>query len=124
MHPKNMGEIKNADGIGKAGNPVCGDLMLMTIKVAYRKSHIANRKTEEGYIKDIKFKTLGCGAAIATASIATTLIKGKSLADAKKITNDEIAKALGGLPKVKMHCSMLAMEVVKKAIDDYEKKKK
>ena len=118
MHPRNMGEIENADGIGKVGNPVCGDLMTMTIKVARRKTKDESRTNE--YIRDIKFKTLGCGAAIATASMATTLVKGKSLTQAKKISNQEIAKALGGLPAVKMHCSMLAMDVVKKAIENYE----
>jgi len=112
-----MGEIKNADGIGKVGNPVCGDIMMMTIKVAERQK---GKGKKEKYIKDIKFKTLGCGAAIATASMATTLVKGKSLKEAKKISNQQIVKALGGLPAVKMHCSMLAMEVVKQAIENYE----
>ena len=128
-HPRNMGEIKNADGIGKVGNPVCGDLMTITIKVDERRKNPKGplrggdeSGKKEKYIKDIKFKTLGCGAAIATASMATTLVKGKSITEAKKISNQEIAKSLGGLPAVKMHCSMLAMDVVKQAIEDYERR--
>jgi nitrogen fixation NifU-like protein len=118
-HPRNMGEIKNADGIGKVGNPVCGDIMMMTIKVAERQK---GKGKKEKYIKDIKFKTLGCGAAIATASVITTLAKGKSLEQAKKITNLDVQKVLGGLPPLKRHCSNLAEEVLKSAIADFERR--
>lgn len=110
--PKNMGEIKNADGIGTVGNPVCGDLMTIYIKV------------KDNKIKDIKFKTFGCGAAIATSSMITELAKGKTLEEAKKITRNDVAKNLGGLPPIKMHCSNLAADALKKAIEDYLKKKK
>ena len=109
-HPKNMGEIKNADGIGKVGNPVCGDVMWCYIKV------------KDGKIKDIKVKTFGCVAAIATSSMLTELVKGKTLAQANKITNQNVAKALKGLPPIKMHCSNLAAEALQAAIKDYEKK--
>ena len=111
-HPKNMGEIKNADGIGKVGNPVCGDFMWCYIKV------------KDGKIKDIKVKTFGCVAAIATSSMLTELVKGKTLAQANKITNQNVAKALKGLPPIKMHCSNLAAEALQAAITDYEKKNK
>lgn len=120
-NPRNLGEIKNPDGVARVGNPVCGDIMEMQIKVANRKSSTANRTGE--YIKDVKFKTLGCGAAIATSSIATEMIKGKSLDEALKLTNEAVAEALGGLPPVKMHCSVLAAEAIKKAIADYRGKK-
>ena len=116
LHPKNMGEIKNADGTGKVGNPVCGDIMEMYIKVG------KNKKGEE-IIKDIKFKTLGCAAAIATSSALTELAKGKTLKQAEKIKREDIAKALGGLPPVKMHCSNLATDALKAAIADYKKSK-
>jgi nitrogen fixation protein NifU and related proteins len=109
-NPRNVGEIEDADGVGNVGNPVCGDLMRMTIKV------------EDGIITDVKFKTFGCGAAIATSSMATEMIKGKTIADALKLTNKAVAEALGGLPPVKMHCSVLAEEAVQSAIDDYLKK--
>ena len=108
--PHNVGEIENADGIGKVGNPVCGDIMNMYIKV------------ENNVIIDVKFKTFGCGAAIATSSMATDLIKGKTLEEALALTNDAVAEALGGLPKVKMHCSVLAEQAVRSAIDDYLRK--
>src|SRR3989344_4166111 len=111
-HPKNMGEIKNADGIGKVGNPQCGDVMWCYIKV------------KDGKIKDIKVKTFGCVAAIATSSMLTELVKGKTLAQANKITNQNVAKALKGLPPIKMHCSNLAAEALQAAITDYEKKNK
>lgn len=117
LHPKNMGEIKNPDGVGKVGNPQCGDILWVYIKVDKKKN----------IIKDIKFKTFGCAAAIATSSMITQLAKGKKLGDAKKITRDGIAKSLGGLPPIKMHCSNLAIESLKKAIlnyEDYEKKNK
>lgn len=106
-NPQNVGEIEDADGVGKVGNPVCGDIMNMYIKVS------------DGVITDCKFKTFGCGAAIATSSMATELIKGKTIDDALKITNKSVAEALGGLPDVKMHCSVLAEQALKKAIDDY-----
>ena len=109
-NPRNVGEIEDADGIGKVGNPVCGDIMNMYIKV------------DDDVITDVKFKTFGCGAAIATSSMATELIKGKTVDEALKLTNDVVAEALGGLPKIKMHCSVLAEEAVRKAIDDYLKK--
>jgi nitrogen fixation NifU-like protein len=105
--PHNVGEIENADGIGRVGNPVCGDIMNMYIKV------------ENNVIVDVKFKTFGCGAAIATSSMATDLIKGKTLEEALELTNDAVAEALGGLPKVKMHCSVLAEQAVRGAVDDY-----
>jgi nitrogen fixation NifU-like protein len=108
--PHNVGEIENPSGVGKVGNPVCGDIMQMQIKV------------ENGVIVDAKFKTFGCGAAIATSSMATDLIKGKTIEEALQLTNKAVAEALGGLPPVKMHCSMLAEEAVTAAIDDYLKK--
>ena len=114
MHPKNMGEIKDADGIGKVGNPTCGDIMWVYIKV--------DKKTDK--ISDIKFKTFGCAAAIATSSMITQIAKGKKLKDAEKISMKDVAKKLGGLPPLKMHCSELAKEALEKAIKDYEKNKK
>ena len=108
--PHNVGEIENADGVGKVGNPVCGDIMNMYIKV------------ENNVITDVKFKTFGCGAAIATSSMATDLIKGKTIEEALALTNAAVAEALGGLPKVKMHCSVLAEQAVRSAVDDYLKK--
>ncbi len=115
LHPKNMGEIKNSDGIGKIGNPTCGDIMWVYIKVG--------EKNGKEFIKDVKFKTFGCTAAIATSSMVTQLAKGKELEDAKKITRDDVAKSLKGLPPIKMHCSNLASDALKKAIEDYKKKK-
>jgi nitrogen fixation NifU-like protein len=106
-NPRNVGEIGNADGVGDVGNPVCGDIMRMTIRV------------ENGIITDAKFRTFGCGAAIATSSMATELVKGKTIEEALKVTNKAVAEALGGLPPIKMHCSMLAEEALKAAIDDY-----
>ena len=111
-NPRNMGEIPNADGIGTVGNPVCGDLMTMYIKVKYN------------HIEDIKFKTYGCGAAIATSSKTTELAKGKTLEEAMKITRASVADSLGGLPKVKMHCSNLAADALHAAIKDYREKTK
>jgi len=117
-NPKNMGQIKNPSGVGKVGNPVCGDIMKIYIKVD------KNKKGEE-FIKDIKFQTLGCGAAIATSSIVTELVKGKTIKEALKISNRQnITKKLGGLPPSKLHCSLLADRALKKAIQDYQKKKK
>jgi len=115
-HPKNMGEIKNADGIGKVGNPTCGDVMWIYIKVA---------KDEKGkeILKDIKFKTFGCSAAIATSSMITQMAKGKTLSEAEKITRNDVAESLKGLPPIKMHCSNLASDALRKAIEDYKKRK-
>ena len=106
-NPHNVGEIKDADGVGEVGNPKCGDIMRMYIKV------------DNDVITDVKFMTFGCGAAIATSSMATEMIKGKSLKEALTLTNKAVAEALDGLPEVKMHCSLLAEEAVKAAIDDY-----
>jgi len=106
-NPRNVGEIENPDGVGKVGNPVCGDIMELYIRV------------EEGVITDAKFKTFGCGAAIATSSMVTEMIKNKTIEDALKISNRAVAEALGGLPPIKMHCSVLAEEALKNAIDDY-----
>lgn len=117
MNPHNMGEIKNADGIGKVGNPVCGDIMWIYIKVG------KNKKGQE-IVKDIKFKTFGCAAAIATSSMTTDLAKGKTLDEAMKLTRDNVAKALQGLPPIKMHCSNLAADGLHKAIEDYRSKSK
>ncbi|MDD5417723.1 MAG: Fe-S cluster assembly scaffold protein NifU [Candidatus Nanoarchaeia archaeon] len=114
--PKNMGEIKNPDGIGTVGNPVCGDLMKITIKVS------KNKKGKE-VIKDVKFKTFGCAAAVATSSMVTELAKGKTLNEAEKITRNDVAESLEGLPPLKMHCSNLASDALKEAIKDYRKKK-
>lgn len=110
-NPRNVGEIVNADGVGKVGNPICGDMMQITIKV------------EDERIKDIKFKTFGCGAAIATSSMVTEMVKGRTLEEALKITNKEVAEALGGLPPIKMHCSNLAADALHAAIKDYKKSK-
>ncbi len=109
-NPRNVGEIENADGVGTVGNAKCGDIMQMFIKV------------ENNIITDVKFKTFGCGAAIATSSMATELIKGKSIDDALKLTNSAVVEALEGLPAVKVHCSVLAEEAIKSAIIDYFKK--
>ena len=111
-NPRNVGEIKNPDGIGHVGNPVCGDIMEMYIKV------------ENNIIVDAKFKTFGCGAAIATSSMVTELVKGKTVDEALKISNRAVVEALGGLPHIKMHCSVLAEEALKSAINDYQKKSK
>jgi nitrogen fixation NifU-like protein len=110
-NPRNMGKIENADGVGKVGNPVCGDVMYVYIKV------------KDNKISDIKFQTMGCMAAIATSSMITELAKGKTLSEARKITNKDVADSLGSLPPLKMHCSNLAADALKKAIEDYEKKK-
>ncbi|MFA5049841.1 MAG: iron-sulfur cluster assembly scaffold protein [Candidatus Micrarchaeia archaeon] len=118
--PKNMGEIKNADGTGIVGNRICGDVMKVYITVGKRNKE--NKEIE--YIKNIKFKTLGCVAAIATSSMITELAKGKPIEEAKKITRNDVAKELGGLPKLKMHCSNLAADALRAAIEDYYKKKR
>lgn len=109
-NPRNMGEMENPDGVGKVGNPVCGDMMELYIRV------------ENDVITDVKFMTFGCGAAIATSSMVTELVKGKTLEEALKISNATVAEALDGLPPVKMHCSVLAEDALKAAIDDYRKK--
>ena len=109
-NPRNVGEIENPDGVGTVGNPVCGDIMKMFIRV------------QDGRIVEAKFKTFGCGAAIATSSMATEMIKGKTIEEALELTNQAVAQALGGLPAVKMHCSVLAEEAVQAAIDDYLRK--
>ena len=124
-NPHNYGRIKNADGIGKVGNPVCGDVMVLYIKVGKRKATSAKASApEEDFIKDIKFETFGCVAAISTSSIITDLVKGKTIKDALKITKDNIVKALGGLPKIKYHCSILAVDALAEAIKDYNAKAK
>ena len=110
QNPRNVGEIPDASGTGKVGNPICGDIMQLQIKV------------EDGVITDAKFKTFGCGAAIATSSMVTELVKGKTVDEALKISNRAVAEALGGLPLVKMHCSLLAEQALKSAIQDYYKK--
>jgi len=110
-NPRNMGEIQDADGVGTVGNPVCGDLMTIYIKV------------KDDRIDDIKFKTFGCGAAIATSSMITELAKGKTLEDAMKITRADVAESLGGLPPIKMHCSNLAADGLHEAIKEYRKRK-
>ena len=110
FNPRNVGKIEDADGIGEVGNPRCGDIMRMYIKV------------KENIITDIKFKTFGCGAAVATSSMVTEMVKGKNINEALEITNKQVAEALDGLPPVKMHCSNLAEAGIKAAIDDYYKK--
>ncbi|UCD20669.1 MAG: iron-sulfur cluster assembly scaffold protein [archaeon] len=112
LNPKNVGEIKNPDGVGKVGNLTCGDVMWLFVKI------------EKDKIKDIKFKTLGCAAAIATSSIITELAKGKTIKDALKLSNKDVVKALGSLPVIKHHCSLLAEEALCEAIYDYLRKKK
>jgi nitrogen fixation NifU-like protein len=109
-HPRNVGEMESPDGVGKVGNPVCGDIMELYIKV------------DGDTIVDAKFQTLGCGAAIATSSMVTEMVKGKKIDEALTISNAMVAEALGGLPSQKMHCSVLAEEALKSAIDDYHKK--
>ena len=106
-NPRNVGEIENADGVGEVGNAKCGDILKMYIKV------------DDGIISDVKFKTFGCGAAVATSSMATELIKGKSIDDALKLTNKAVVEALDGLPAVKLHCSVLAEQAIKSALADY-----
>jgi len=110
LNPHNVGELPDADGVGNVGNPVCGDIMRLYIKV------------QDGRIVDARFKTFGCGAAIATSSMVTDLVKGKTLDEALQISNKAVAEALGGLPKVKMHCSVLAEEALRAAIEDYRKR--
>ena len=112
FNPRNVGEISDADGVGTVGNPTCGDVMAIYIKV------------KNDIITDIKFKTYGCAAAIATSSITTEIVKGMNIQEAKKLTRDNVAEELGGLPTLKLHCSNLAADALKEAIKDYENKKK
>ena len=110
MNPRNVGEIDGADGVGEVGNPACGDMMRLYLKI------------EEGRVLDAKFRTFGCGAAIASSSMLTEMIKGKTVEEARAITNQQVAEALDGLPAVKIHCSVMAEQAVKSALDDYVKK--
>ena len=112
MHPRNVGEIENADGVGTVGNAVCGDIMRMYLAI-----------DDEGVIRDAKFKTFGCGAAVATSSMATELVRDRTIAEAMQVTNKAVAEALDGLPKVKIHCSLLAEEAIHAALWDYSQKK-
>lgn len=114
-HPKNVGEIKNPDGVATVGNPVCGDVLRLFIKIG--------KKGNQEFIKEAKYLTLGCAAALATSSILTEMIKGKPLKEVEKITNKKVVDALGGLPSSKLHCSVLAADALRKAIEDYRKKK-
>lgn len=111
-NPRNVGEIDNADGIGEEGNPVCGDMMTFYIKV------------KDNKLEDVKFKTFGCGAAIAVSSMVSEMAKGKTLEEAMKITPEQVAKELEGLPKNKFHCSNLGAQALQKAIEDYHSKHK
>ena len=113
--PRNMGEMKNPDAVGELGNPTCGDVMKIYLK-------IGKSKSGSEIIKDIKFQTMGCAAAIATSSMITELAKGKTLEEAKKITNKDVAESLRGLPPIKMHCSNLAADALRKAIVEWEGK--
>jgi len=112
MNPRNVGEIENPDGVGEVGNAKCGDIMRIYLDI------------EGDIIKDVKFKTFGCGAAVATSSMVTEMVKGKTIEEALKITNDAVAEALDGLPPVKMHCSNLAADALHAAIKDYMDKQK
>lgn len=132
-NPRNQGVIKNADGVGEAGNPLCGDVMRMYLRATPRfarglrdirnlpvgRHGERNGRSENDVIKDIKFETLGCAAAIANSSILTTMVKGKTIAEAQKIKREDIVKELGGVPMPKVHCSLLATEALGKAIGDY-----
>ena len=111
-NPRNVGEITDADGVGEVGNPVCGDMMTFYIKV-----------DDDENLSDVKYKTFGCGAAIAVSSMVSEMAKGKSVEEALKISRDDVAEKLGGLPKNKMHCSNLGAEALGKAIEDYQSKK-
>ena len=110
MNPRNVGEIESADGVGEVGNPACGDMMRLYLKI------------DEGKVVDAKFRTFGCGAAIASSSMLTEMVKGKTVDEARAITNQHVADALDGLPAVKIHCSVMAEQAVKSALDDYAKK--
>ncbi len=111
-HPRNVGTIEDANGVGEVGNAVCGDIMKMYLKIS-----------DDGIIEDAKFNTFGCGAAIATSSMATEMIKGKSVEEAAQLTNQAVVEALDGLPPVKLHCSVLAEEAVQAALEDYRKRR-
>ena len=110
MNPRNVGEIESADGVGEVGNPACGDMMRLYLKI------------DGGKVVDAKFRTFGCGAAIASSSMLTEMIKGKTIEEARAISNQHVADALDGLPAVKIHCSVMAEQAVKSALDDYAKK--
>lgn len=110
MNPRNVGEIESADGVGEVGNPACGDMMRLYLKI------------DGGKVVDAKFRTFGCGAAIASSSMLTEMIKGKTVEEARAISNQHVADALDGLPAVKIHCSVMAEQAVKSALDDYAKK--
>jgi nitrogen fixation protein NifU and related proteins len=110
MNPRNMGDVKDADGVGEVGAAACGDIMKISLKI------------EDGRIKDARFKTFGCGSAIASSSMATELIKGRTIEEAMNFSNQEVVDALGGLPPIKIHCSVLAEEALKAALDDYKKR--
>jgi len=112
LNPRNMGDVQEADGVGEVGAAACGDIMKISLKI------------RDGKIEDARFKTFGCGSAIASSSMATELIKGRTLEEAKNFSNQEVVDALGGLPPVKIHCSVLAEEALKAAIEDYEAKQK
>lgn len=116
-HPKNMGEIKNPDGMGRVGNPICGDVMVMYLRIG------KNKKGQE-IIKDVKVKTFGCVAAVVTSSLLAEMLKGKTIKEALAIDRTKIVKSLGGLPPIKIHCSVLATESLKEAVYDYYKKNK
>ena len=107
MHPRNVGSIENADGVGEVGNAKCGDIMTMYLKI------------RDNVIEDVKFETFGCGSAIASSSVATEMIKGKTIEEALAVTNKQVVDALGGLPAYKLHCSVLAEEAIKSAVKDY-----
>ncbi len=109
-NPRNVGVIEDANGIGEVGNAKCGDIMKMYLKI------------EDGIVKDVKFETFGCGSAIASSSMATEMIKGQPVSEVKKLTNKAVAEALDGLPDYKMHCSVLAEEAIKSALEDYQKR--
>jgi len=115
-NPRNVGELKDADGVGMTGNPTCGDIMKIFLKV--------EEKDGQEIIADVKFQTFGCGAAVATSSMVTEMVKGKTLEEAEQISNAAVAEALGGLPPVKMHCSNLAANALHEAIKDYRAKNK
>ena len=117
LHPKNMGEIKNPDGVGQVGNPTCGDIMKVFIKVQ------KDKETGKETLKQVKFQTFGCASAIASSSILTEMAKGKTFEQAKAIKMKDVAKELQGLPQIKLHCSAMASEALGKAIENYNSKK-